>query len=440
MKKFFFTLAVMVSLMTIGSFANEIPEFISIGINASSPAKEVSLSASGGVYTNAAFAKPPEEVTEDATEEATEETSEEATEEATEAQSYYIGEEITVTVTEGGTLSVNGADTNETQIDFYKTSEFMVCLGKKYRGTIRLSVKWEKIMIVNILRMDEYLYGVVGREMSTGFPIEALKAQSIAARNYAVCSMGRHSSEGFDLCNGVHCQAYGAVAAEEDDIRQAVDETSGKLLIYDGRVVECYYYSSSGGYTENSENVWVSEIGYLKGKADPFEDGSRIPGYYWEESFSPEEIKECLASRGIDIGDIVNVEVTDYSANQHAVTVKITGTEGVRYYYKDNIRAAFPVQLKSTLFTVTKGNVTVPAKVLSVNGLETVNIAPSFIMSGDGIYKIEGKGESGKFTFSGRGNGHGVGMSQYGAMFMAEQGYTYEEILNFYYTDAEISE
>lgn len=435
MKKLLIAMIFILSATVINSFASEIPDFVSIGINASSLAQSVSLEADGGIYTEAIFAMP-EAAQENG--EASEGGEGAESGEITEGSSFYIADSIEVTVSENGTLVCNGKETDETEVEFLKTSEFIVCQGKKYRGAIRLSVRHGKILIISVVHMDEYLYGVVGKEMSDSFPLEALKAQSVAARNYAVISMRRHESEGFNLCNGVHCQAYGAVASEGSNVRQAVDETTGKLLYYNGEVVECYYYSSNGGYTESSENVWVSEIGYLRGKADPFEDGSRIPGYNWEVTFTAEEIKTVLDSRGIDIGDIVNVEVTDYSENNHVTAIKIEGTKGEKVYYKDNIRAAFPGNLRSTYFTVSSGAGEASVRVLTGNGMETVKIAPSYIMSGNGILKVSGKGREGEFTFSGSGYGHGVGMSQYGAYFMAEQGYTYEDILKFYYTDTEI--
>ncbi len=419
MKKLLVALTLLLSALFINCSAMEIPDFVRVGINASNLTEQVILEADGGVYTEALFAMP---------------------EEGGEGSAFYIAERAEVTVSENGTLICNGIETDETEVDFLKTSEFIVCQGKKYRGAIRLSVRHGKILIISVLSMDEYLYGVVGKEMSESFPLEALKAQSVAARNYTVISMGRHESQGFDLCNGIHCQAYGAVASEGSKVRQAVDETTGKLLYYEGEVVQCYYYSSNGGYSESSENVWVSEIGYLKGKADPFEDGTRIPGYNWEVTFTAEEIRNNLASRGIDIGDIVNVEVTEYSENNHVTEIKIEGTKDDKYYYKDNIRAAFPQSLKSTYFTVSSGNKEASVRVLSINGMETVKIAPSYVLSGSGLAYVEGKGQEGEFTFTGSGYGHGVGMSQYGAYFMAEQGYTFDDILKFYYTDTEISE
>ena len=435
MKKLLVAVVFAVLFMSANCYGAQIPEFVRIGINASSLADSVDVSSEGGVYTDAEFAKPVEVASAEGGEALVEPT----IAEISGPVYYYIGEKITATVGETGTLFVNGVDSGKNEVDFYKASEFLTCRNKQYRGAIRLKVSRGKILIINVINIEEYLYGVVGKEMSTGFPLEALKAQSVAARNYTICTLGKHASEGFDLCNGVHCQAYGAVAAEEEDIKQAVDETKGKLLLYNGKAVECYYYSSNGGYSENSENVWVAKIGYLKGKADPFENGERIPNYKWEVSFTPGQIQKSLAGRGVNIGDITDVEVTEYSENQHAVALKITGTKGEKYYYKDNIRAAFPTQLRSTLFTIKKSGGGIPVKVLSANGIETRTIESSTVLSANGLSRISSGGTSDEFTFSGRGYGHGVGMSQYGAMFMAEQGYTYEEILEFYFTDTEIS-
>ncbi|MDO5477630.1 MAG: SpoIID/LytB domain-containing protein [Clostridia bacterium] len=418
MKKLLFAIIFIMSAMAFNCFASEVPDFVRVGINSSSLTGSVTIESDGGVYTEAFFAIP---------------------EDGAEESPFFIADKVEVTVSENGTLICNGEETDETEVDFLKTSEFIVCQGKKYRGAIRLKVKSGKILIISVLSLDEYLYGVVGREMSESFPLEALKAQSVAARNYTVISMNRHGSEGFDLCNGIHCQAYGGVAAEGSNIRKAVDETSGKLLLYKGRVVECYYYSSNGGYSESSENVWMAELGYLKGKADPYEDPERTPSYRWEVKFTADQIKENLASRGIDIGDIQNIEVTKVSENHHVLEIKITGSKGDKYYYKDNIRAAFPSGIKSTYFTVTGGGKT-EAKVLSSKGLESVTMEPCYVLTSDGKKKLSGKANSGEFIFSGGGNGHSVGMSQYGAMFMAEEGFTYDEILNFYYTDTEISE
>ncbi len=422
MKKILIMGLLIAALSFVKVFASEIPEFIEIGLNSSSLSESVTIKSQGGLYTMSDFAAP-----------------EEVSEEAEEGESsYYIGDEVSVTVSSSGTIVCNGADSGEERVDIYKTSEFLTCQNRTYRGSVSLRVSHGKILIVNILVLDEYLYGVVGREMSDYFPIEALKAQSVAARNYAIISLGRHKDQGFDLCNGEHCQAYGGVDYEGENVRRAVDETTGKLLYYEGEVVQCYYYSSNGGFTENSENVWYAPLGYLRGKSDPFEKGDEIPGYNWSHTFTAKEIEDCLSGRGVDIGDILDVSVVEYSDNQHAMEVLITGTKGEKSYYKDNIRAAFPERLKSTLFTLSKGSELVSVKVLTGDGMAVYQTKPVTVMSGSGIHKIKASGKSGEYTFTGSGNGHGVGMSQYGAKAMAEDGYTYEEILKFYFTDTEI--
>ena len=416
MRKILLMALMMVLMMGVSVFAAEIPERISIGLNASSLASSVTLSSSSGVYTEASFAAPADAP----------------------AQYHYIADNVTVTVADG-LLVCNGVNTGESEVEFLRTSDYLTCQNKRYRGVIKLKVKSGKILIMNIIAMDKYLYGVLGREMSESFPIEALKAQSIAARNYAILSMGRHSSDGFDLCNGVHCQAYGGVDSEGEKIRRAVDETSGKLLYHNGQVVACYYYSSNGGYTESSENVWVASLGHLKGKPDPFEIPSRIPNYYWTNTFTAEQIKNNLASKGIDIGDIVDVRVKSVSSNKHVTELVFVGTKGEKSYKKDNIRAAFPQSLRSTLFTVSKGGGS-SVNVLTGNGINVRDVVgTSYVLSGNGLHTITGGGgNNGEYTISGSGYGHGVGMSQYGAMFMAEQGYTYIDILKFYFTDVEI--
>lgn len=416
MKRMIFAALLFIAAMCFATSAFEAPKTVSIGINASAPTESVALGADLGIYTYAPFA---------------------ATEGA--SSPYLIGNNVTVTVSEGGTLLCNGAETGLAAVDFFKAGDFISCQGKLYRGDIRLSVKNGGILIVNNILIEEYLYGVVGREMSEGFPLEALKAQAVAARNYTAISMGRHSSDGFDLCNGVHCQAYGAVASEGENVRRAVDETAGKYLMYKGAPVQCYYYSSNGGFSENSENVWVAELGYLKGKADPYEDASKIPNYNWTVAFTAEDIKTTLAGRGIDIGDITDVKVKSYSVNNHALELEITGTTGTKSYFKDNIRAAMPKSLNSTVFTVTKtggGEISV----LTATGIVKKSNVSGAVLTGDGRAYVGGNADGLSFIFSGSGWGHGVGMSQYGAKAMAEQGFNYGDILKFYFTDTEISD
>lgn len=416
--------AVLLCLLLFGVldiWAYQVPEEVNIGLNAAALAQSVTLASAGGVYTDAAFAAPETE------------------EDAVPETYHYIAPNVSVTRSALGTLCCNGEDTGELELTFYQFSGTLTCQGKEYRGAMRLISKGGGILLVNRLPMDEYLYGVVGREMSEGFPLEALKAQAVAARSYATLFSGRHASDGFDLCNGEHCQAYGAAAAESETVCRAVDETTNQVLLYHGEVAQCFYASSNGGYSEDSENVWVASLGYLRGKADPYEEAEKIPGYAWTVTFTGEEVEALLSRRGIDIGTVTDVAVTKYSANHRALELTITGTKGTKVYEKDAIRSALPKTLKSTLFTLEKGREQVSLSVLTADGIKAFVSEPVIVLTGSGLESIKG-GATGEYTIRGTGFGHGVGMSQYGALFMAEQGKTYEDILKFYFTDTEIGE
>lgn len=408
-------IALLLAIIAVPASAKRIPDEIRVGIG---QASSVTLTAKSGVYSDVRM--PDEESEEDEDDEAP----------------YDLGTTVSVTASPEGTLCCNGIDSGAAQINFSSDDESMSCAGKSYRDVIRLVHKNGKIQIINVLTMDHYLYGVIGKEMSESFPLEALKAQAVAARNYTVVSIGKHASEGYDICTTDHCQTYGGVAGEGPKVRQAVDETSGKLLLYNGEVAQCYYTTSDGGYTEDSENVWVATLGYLRGKKDPYEDPARIPDYTWTKTFTAKQIEDTLKNRGAGIGTLESVEVTKYSENHHAIEVVFTGSNGKKTYTKDNIRSAFPSTLKSTLFTITGGGKATFAVLTGEGTVETPAFSAT-VLSANGRETLSAASDS--YTVSGSGSGHGVGMSQYGAKFMAEKGMSYEDILKFYYTDTEIS-
>ncbi|HQE66558.1 MAG TPA: SpoIID/LytB domain-containing protein, partial [Bacillota bacterium] len=129
--------------------------------------------------------------------------------------------------------------------------------GKKYRGDIIMqSLEESDVTVINELPFDHYLYSVVPSEMPSSWHIEALKAQAVAARNFALVTMGRHGAHGFDLCSTEHCQAYNGLAQENSAATEAVNATKGKVITYNGAPISAFYHSSSGGHTEDSENVW----------------------------------------------------------------------------------------------------------------------------------------------------------------------------------------
>ena len=335
--------------------------------------------------------------------------------------------------------------------------------GSRYRGGFEYTVSGGGLQVVNVVDLEDYVKGVLPSEMSPSWDLEALKAQAVCARTYAVMTT-KHASDGFDLCATTHCQAYSGVSGAEDSTDRAVDETAGECLYYGGELAEAYYHSSDGGATEDAENVWGTEIPYLLGKEDPYEAQTSIPSYSWSVSYTWEELTWVLQNSGYDIGDVVDAYVSEYTdlGNVYSVTfVDSRGNTLVRT--GDNARMAF--------YSTTLGKI-VPSLRFSISGgtggggsSVAVNSASNTLSSLDGAAVISGSGglsrldgehhtaisASGRETVSGggtsgghasrdgitvtgTGSGHNVGMSQYGARAMAEQGCDYIDILEFYFT------
>ena len=122
-----------------------------------------------------------------------------------------------------------------------KKDEFIEVNGKRYRGNLEIIVKNNKITVINVVSLEDYLYGVLPGEMSPSWPLESLKAQAVAARSYGMATKGKHSKEGFDVCTTTDCQVYGGVDVEQKSTNRAVDETRGEVLTYDGKVITAFF-------------------------------------------------------------------------------------------------------------------------------------------------------------------------------------------------------
>lgn len=303
------------------------------------------------------------------------------------------------------------------------------------------------ITLINYLYMNEYLYGVVPREMSRDWPLEALKAQAIVARNFAIANINKFMDYGFNLDNTVNSQVYGGFKYEGPISNQAVDETDGLSLLYENTLVQAYYHSNSGGFTENSENVWSAELPYLKGVYDPFSLGA--PNDVWTLTYSKTYIQDRLNELGYNIGVLKNFYVAEYTDHNRVFEAAFVGSNGTALLSKQAIRSTFGYnEVKSTLLKVTPDNALVITDgrefvsknpsgipVLTSNGLETAN---RDLIVFDGKTSTTVNMTANEYTIEGKGWGHGLGMSQWGAKAMAEQGFTFEDILTFYYTDTHI--
>ncbi len=318
--------------------------------------------------------------------------------------------------------------------------------GKRYRNYIEIRRYTDSDMtLINIVNIEQYLYGVVPAEIEADAPLEAVKAQAVAARTYTYRNLDRFSKWGFDLTDTVTSQVYNGYDSERASANRAVDETKGKKMIYNGALAHVYYYASSGGMTANVKEVWGSEIPYLLSVEDPYESETSSH-YIWQKELSAEDIKKTLFISGVEIGDILSVSAEDYSSSGRVMELRITGTKDSITYYTESTRMIF--NLNSQKYTIqSAGNVVVrdangTLKTLSLDGRVVVSKSGSSKLSatsnivaavggGNNVHKINMS--SNTYVFSGRGWGHGVGMSQEGAKGFARQGYNYEQILKHYY-------
>lgn len=270
--------------------------------------------------------------------------------------------------------------------------------GRRYRGALELRHKGGGLTAVNIVPVDDYLRSVVPEEMPVDWPAEAIKAQSVAARSFALASRGRHAGEGYDLCTTTHCQLYTGTAAEKSASNAAIKATRGEVLTYGGKPIEALFHTDSGGMTENSEDVWGSHVPYLRAAKDT--PAKTMP---WTKTISRADLERKLAAKGHTIGKVRSIALSplligrsakDRTASGRVKTMTVKGTKGTATLSGTTWRSL--LGLKSTLFD---------AK-----------------LAKDAV------------TFTGYGSGHGLGISQWGAERMAAKGASYAEILHHYYT------
>lgn len=327
---------------------------------------------------------------------------------------------------------------------------------RSYRGIIEVG-RYNKtgITAINVISMEDYLYGVVPSEIPSSWPHESLKAQAVAARSFAVYNAyinRKYSNEPYTICDTVTSQVYKGFDGESSACNQAVNETYQEVIYYGDSVIPAYFFSSSGGHTEDSQNVWSGTVAYLKGVPDIYETEPATQP--WLQSLTSAEIKSLLAKNNVNIGDIIDIEVTSYTNAGRAMSLIIKGTQGEHELVKETMRvwlglksrkfdlikssdtpvesyeAANSASIKSALYK----NAYVMDSSLQMTSLN-LNNNQLIVVSSDNIHSIPTiTGKSDTFTFVGQGSGHGVGMSQSGAKGMAQAGFTYKEILEYYYS------
>lgn len=354
--------------------------------------------------------------------------------------------------------------------------------GKPYRGSFEVIPKGNGLTIINLVSIEEYLYGVLKAEISPSWPFEALKAQAVVSRTYALNNIGRHSSQGFDLCAGNHCQGYKGLSSEDPILNKAVDATKGEVLAYNGTLAKVFYHSDSGGCTTSSKYVWGRDIPYLKGRKEEFYASCNSPYKHWKLELPSSKLVEILSENGIEIEDIKDLAITKRdNLSFRALTIRIIGSKRSIEIPATRVRQMIGYSLlRSTAFDILKkkanekregkakpSNLYPPklskeerrARARSINikellakgysyddiililaeayGILERDVAPQNEQPQEEI-SFEAKDGESIFIFEGRGWGHGVGMSQWGAKTLAEKGKSYTEILQFYFPGTEI--
>jgi stage II sporulation protein D len=325
-----------------------------------------------------------------------------------------------------------------------------------YRDSIEFDVNGSNIMGVNVIDMNKYLYGVVPSEMSASWNEEALKAQAVAARTYAYSNKTKHGN--YDLCDSVCCQDYNGTTKEQQSTTDAVNATGDEKIYYNNNLISAYYFSSSGGKTASSENTWSEVISYLRGVDEVAEKEYK----QWTRTYTYQQFSEICKSKGLDVGTVTAVNA-EYDNDGLVSALSFTGSGGTKSVYKDGIRSFFSASsdgsLPSRNFSLATGSA-IPADVsvlgadgttstISFNSVSAMDATTS-ITTLDKTATVQSSTETttiqplaaaipvGTVVINGKGYGHLVGMSQYGAKGMAEDGFTYQEILQHYYTGVTI--
>ncbi len=334
----------------------------------------------------------------------------------------------------------------------------MTINGVEQLGDFLLGIDASNSLIpVVVLDREQYLRGVVPKEMSPSVPLEALKAQAVAARTFSIRQMNRFDSDGYDICDTPDCQVYGGLAAHHKNTDIAIESTAGLCVAYRNFPANTFYHANSGGYVENSEDIFASPLAYITADKDPY---SGVNPQNWTATFTLSELTQKLTARGYNIGSVKQLKVSEKLPSGRIVGLTIIGDRGQTTLQREKIRAVLGyAKVKSLLFTIeTTEGARLDAKTYYVASKDDVKKAApkvSYAVAGDdkvstialdNVYITGGAAPVKRdndtiaedFVLRGRGWGHGLGMSQVGAIEMAKQNFDFRDILKFYYKHTDI--
>ena len=289
-----------------------------------------------------------------------------------------------------------------TQVKIVPQNEATAFINERcFRGEI-VFVKTDanKFTVVNTLELEDYLKGVVPKEISDRWPLEAIKAQAIVARTYTLYIKQQKKYPFYDLTSDISSQVYGGQNSEKYRTSLAVERTRGLILFYDKKILPAYYHAACGGAREDVGELWGESISPLKGGVCAFCKES--PHAFWKQNVRLKDIQDKLNAQGYNLGLIKDIAVMERNKSQRIKQLKITTRDDQE---------------------------------VVISGKDFRNIVgPNLIKSNN--YAIEMKGYY--VDFLGKGWGHGVGLCQWGANFMARQGYSFDRILKYYYPGVDV--
>ncbi len=262
---------------------------------------------------------------------------------------------------------------------------------RRYEDGLEITSKNKSLFIINVVKTDNYIAGVVQSETwGATTNIDFFKVQAICCRNYLMNNLEKHAGEGYNLCDGVHCQAY-KTRANKKEVTEGAYKSKGEVIVdSQGNIIETLFHSNSGGETVNAKDVWGKDVPYLVSIEDSFSVGCK--NYQWEKYIKLKDWTNYFRNKGINTKD---KEIEDALLNFSQEEGRKTDIMGIPL---TTIRKDF--DLKSTYFNVQKWG--------------------------------------GEVKLTGKGYGHGVGMSQEGAIKMCEEGYEYWEVIEHYFKGVKV--
>ncbi len=301
--------------------------------------------------------------------------------------------------TGGKTVTING-ELKRLPLRFHPKWRFIYIDKRPYRGVVEVREAKGALIVVNELRLEDYIVGIINNEISSKWPLEAIKAQSVIARTYAIYQMEERKDNLFHLTGTYMDQVYTGAGVEDRASFSAVKKTIGEVLVYKGQPALTLYHSNAGGVTEFARNVWGTDKPYLKSVKSRYDKGA--PNYRWELALSKVSLGEKLRRAGYDIGLPKKIQIREHTKTGRVVGLTIKDKKG---------------------------------RMVEIKGEELRKILGYAILRST-LFKVSHSRRG--YVFKGRGSGHGVGLSQWGAKGMAEAGAGYEKILRHYYAGTAI--